>query len=405
MKKNLFAALALLFYGTTYASDCAECDALEKVAMESVYKSTEQSVQKDVLTYLFSKTYSEVSKKGSEEYNALVPGYFSGDAMSSQSKYELRKTELVKLYDLHYDAKSKEILIQKYANPVAVDNLFNCLMNCINNGSSPAILYFEKKKSPDYNYKLIFKVNLSGTQTYRVVSSSVINGKVGGQSKTELLNTDFLGYDGITNFVITPVDTTQDVYCNLDIEIASQVYNLSAFIPGKVLYIPPVNPPFFSDQRVTWTEGKKESKRNANCKNSVSTSKVTFDELNGSLVIKADLAKSCAAAKYTSKWLPVQDGATNVVLDFDNISFSKSSPKGNTTLMSIDLLDQDGKLLARQQFKTADNKPLNKIPSFTLKSSVEKGKKMRLIVSINDPWEAIQFKIGIPRYRLIQYKL
>jgi hypothetical protein len=67
MKKNLFSALALLFCGTTYASDCAECDALEKVAIESVYKSNEQSVQKDLLIYLFSKTYSEERKKGSEE--------------------------------------------------------------------------------------------------------------------------------------------------------------------------------------------------------------------------------------------------------------------------------------------------------------------------------------------------
>lgn len=395
----------MMLHVLAMASDCAECDALEKVAMESVYKSKELSVQKDLLTYLLSKTYTELSSKGSEEYSALVPSFFSGDAMNSQSKFELRKSELIKQYDLHYDAKSKEILIQKYANPIAVDNLFNCLMNCINNGSTPAILYFEKKKNNDSNYKLVFKVNLSGTQTYKVVSSSVINAKVGGISKDDLLAEDFQGYNGVTNFVITPIDTTIDSYCNLDIEIASQVYTLSAFIAGKALKVAPVNTSFFSDQKVSWVEGSKESKRNPKCSKSVPGSKVTFDEINGSLVIKSNTVNSCATAKYTSKWLPIKDGATNVVIDFSNNVFSKSSPNGNAAIITFDLVNQDGKLLARQQFKTSTSKPLKSIPSFSLKSPLESGKKVRIVVSVNDPWEGIQFTATIPKFRLIQYRL
>jgi hypothetical protein len=404
MKQLILFLFLNLLGSAVIASDCAECDALEKVAMESVYKSKETSVVKDVLTYLLSKNYSEVSKSGSEEYNALVPGYFSGGAMSSQSKYEQRKSELVKQYDLHFDSKSKEVLIQKYANPEAVDNLFNCLMNCINNGSSPAILYFEKKKSGDNNHKLIFRVNLSGKQTYTVVSSSVVNAKVGGVEKTELLAEDFVGYSGSTNFVITPIDSTQDMYCNLDIDIASQVYTLSAFVPGKTVYVPAPITPFFLDQRVSWSDGKRESARRVKCKNSVKGSKITFNELNGSLVVKADMGKSCATGKYTSKWLPVDEKATNIVIDFDNIKFSKSSPKGNATILTFDLVDEAGVLIARQQFKTADKKPLKSIPSFTLKGGVGMGKKYRLLVHVNDPWEGIQFSATVPKFRLIQYR-
>lgn len=78
MKQLILFLFLNLLGSAVIASDCAECDALERVAMESVYKSKETSVVKDVLTYLLSKNYSEVSKSGSEEYNALVPGYFSG---------------------------------------------------------------------------------------------------------------------------------------------------------------------------------------------------------------------------------------------------------------------------------------------------------------------------------------
>jgi hypothetical protein len=68
MKKILFAALALLFYGTTYVSECAECDALEKVAIESVYKSTEQSFQKDLLFYFFPKHILKSVKRIGRKY-------------------------------------------------------------------------------------------------------------------------------------------------------------------------------------------------------------------------------------------------------------------------------------------------------------------------------------------------
>jgi hypothetical protein len=67
-------------------------------------------------------------------------------------------------------------------------------------------------------------------------------------------------------------------------------------------------------------------------------------------------------------------------------------------------MDEAGALIARQQFKTADKKPLKSIPSFTLKGGVVKGKKYRLVVRVNDPWEGIQFSATVPKFRLIQYR-